>query len=100
MERRKEMVSISNSLPSLNGEVAMGGQAVASGCTLSAAHSMLSTRFTKSPYLSIRRVDVRYHEGVVTLRGHVPTFYLKQLAQRLATGLPGVEEVVNHIEVA
>ena len=33
------------------------------------------------------------------LRGQVPTFYLKQLAKTAVSGLDGVSQVVNEIEV-
>jgi hypothetical protein len=33
------------------------------------------------------------------LRGEVPTFYLKQLAQTIAQQTPGVDRVVNRIHV-
>jgi hypothetical protein len=36
---------------------------------------------------------------VVILYGRVPSFYLKQMAQELAGGLPGVERLANRIEV-
>jgi osmotically-inducible protein OsmY len=37
---------------------------------------------------------------VLTLRGQVSSFYLKQVAQTVVRKLPGVEECVNRIEVA
>ena len=36
---------------------------------------------------------------VVTLRGWLPSYYLKQLAQTLATKVAGVEQIVNRIAV-
>ena len=36
----------------------------------------------KSGYAPLRNIAVEHHEGIVVLRGRVPTFYLKQLARR------------------
>lgn len=56
-------------------------------------------RFRGSSYPELRRVRCDFHEGVLTLRGRVSSFYITQLAQALAARIPGVEEVVNRIEV-
>lgn len=53
-----------------------------------------------SPYRTIRRVACNFHDGVLTLRGHVPTFHHKQLAQTAVAGLRGVNHVDNQIEVS
>ena len=52
-----------------------------------------------SSYLSLRRLSCEYHEGVLTIRGRVATFYLKQVAQSLLGRLEGVEEINNLVEV-
>ncbi|MDH3717390.1 MAG: BON domain-containing protein [Planctomycetota bacterium] len=54
----------------------------------------------ESPYLSMRRITCDYHEGVLTLRGNAPTYYVKQLAQTIALRTKGVDEVANRINVA
>jgi hypothetical protein len=40
------------------------------------------------------------HEGVLILRGCVPSYFLKQIAQSLLIYLPSVEELDNHLKVA
>ncbi|MBL8830148.1 MAG: BON domain-containing protein [Planctomycetaceae bacterium] len=52
-----------------------------------------------SPYLPLRQLRCDYHEGVLSIRGRVPTFYLKQLAQTVVSRVPGVEQVANRVEV-
>jgi osmotically-inducible protein OsmY len=52
-----------------------------------------------SPYLPLRTLLCYVHERVVILRGKVPTYYCKQLAQNLVSELPGVDEVNNQIVV-
>jgi osmotically-inducible protein OsmY len=52
-----------------------------------------------SAYLELRNVNCTYHEGVLTLRGIVPTYYLKQLAQSFVSELEGVIEINNQLKV-
>lgn len=56
-------------------------------------------KLAASPYAPLRRLTCDSHEGVLSIRGQVATFYLKQLAQTAVRGLPGVEEVNNQVQV-
>lgn len=56
-------------------------------------------RLTASPYASVRRVACQFDAGVLTLSGRLTAFFHKQLAQESVSGLPGVRQVVNQIEV-
>ena len=51
-------------------------------------------------YLALKNVSCEYHEGVLTLRGCLATYYLKQMAQTAVARLEGVVRIVNQIEVA
>jgi len=55
--------------------------------------------FEASPYLSLRGVSCDHHEGALVLRGALPSYYLKQMAQEAVVRMPGVLEVHNRIEV-
>jgi hypothetical protein len=44
-------------------------------------------------------VACQYHDGVLTLGGCLPSYYLKQLAQVVVAPIEGVRLVVNEIEV-
>jgi osmotically-inducible protein OsmY len=55
-------------------------------------------RLRRSSYREVRGVTCEFHEGVLTLRGHLPSFYLKQVAQSLVDGIEGVEEINNRLE--
>ena len=57
------------------------------------------SRLRKSGYHELCLVSCDFHEGVLTLRGCVSSFYLKQVAQELIRRLDGVEEVNNRLEV-
>lgn len=56
-------------------------------------------RLRNSPHLSMQRIWCEYERGELFLRGQVPSFYYKQLAQEAVAGLDGVRQVVNDIEV-
>jgi osmotically-inducible protein OsmY len=58
------------------------------------------TVLRRSAYFELRNVSCDYSGGVLTLRGRVPTYHLKQLAQASVAEVPGVIEVHNHVEVA
>ena len=57
------------------------------------------SRLEKSPYMAIRRMSCECDEGVLFLRGRLPNFYQKQLAQETVAKLEGVVQLVNEIEV-
>ncbi len=56
-------------------------------------------RLRQSSHSELRHVRCEFHEGALVLRGRVSSFYLKQLAQTLAAAVPGVQEIVNRIDV-
>ena len=57
------------------------------------------SRLRKSGYYELHLVLCEFHEGVLTLRGRVSSFYLKQVAQELIRRMDGAEEVNNRLEV-
>jgi osmotically-inducible protein OsmY len=57
------------------------------------------SRLRRDPHLAVQRIWCEYHDGHLFLRGQVPTFYHKQLAQVAVANLEGVSLVVNEIEV-
>ena len=50
-------------------------------------------------YQSVRHISVHEHEGVLTLHGNLPSFYLKQIAQATVAKVPGVEQIHNRVQV-
>ena len=61
-----------------------------------ATEAEAQSRLQTSGYPQLRKVSCEFHEGVLTLRGQVSTFHLKQLVRRLE----GVGEINNRLEVA
>ncbi len=60
---------------------------------------LAACEFQRSSYRALRDVGCTYHDGVLTLRGCLSSFYLKQVAQTLVRDLPSVERIDNQIEV-
>ena len=56
-------------------------------------------RLRRSSYLALRDISCIASDGVVYLHGCLPSYYLKQVAQEIASGVEGVRHVVNRIEV-
>ena len=52
-----------------------------------------------SPYWSVRQLNCYVEQDRVVLRGTVPCFYLKQVAQTLALKTVGVGPLCSDIEV-
>jgi osmotically-inducible protein OsmY len=56
-------------------------------------------RLRSNSYLALKNVSCEHSEGVLTLRGCLPSYYLKQMAQTAVARLDGVQRIVNEIEV-
>jgi len=56
-------------------------------------------RIRRQPRLAFQRIWCEYDGDRLFLRGQVPSFYYKQLAQEAIAGMKGVFQVVNEIEV-
>lgn len=61
--------------------------------------ALAQIRLQASPYPSIRRVFCMYDEGLLVLRGCLPTFFHKQVAQAAVADIDGVIQIVNQIDV-
>lgn len=62
--------------------------------------SAVQSALNESAYRSLGRLRCDYRDGVLTLAGEVPTFFLKQMAQSLAANVSGVARVANDIHVS
>jgi osmotically-inducible protein OsmY len=58
---------------------------------------LVEIRLQETAHSALALVTCEFDDGVMTLRGEVPSFYLKQLAQTIARRTQGVNHVVNHI---
>jgi osmotically-inducible protein OsmY len=57
-------------------------------------------RLCATSYRELYNLGCRCKNGAVTLRGQVTTYFLKQVAQEIARGTPGVKTVANQIKVS
>ncbi len=56
-------------------------------------------RLRGNPYPALKHVTCDCREGVLVLRGLLPSYYLKQVAQEAVARLEGVQAVDNQIQV-
>jgi hypothetical protein len=65
-----------------------------------AFEALVRAELLKSPYGAIRAVSCQMTDGVLKLTGCVPSYYLKQIAQRLAlNALQGLAVIANELQV-
>jgi len=60
----------------------------------------LAERLLRSnPYLALKNTSCDYLDGMLILRGCLPSYYLNQLAQEAVADLDGVDHIDNQIQV-
>jgi osmotically-inducible protein OsmY len=72
---------------------------IVGGLTSGSVEQVAQSRLETSAYAALRTVRCAFHQGTLVLRGCVPTYFHKQLAQEAIRTAPGVTEIVNHISV-
>ena len=63
------------------------------------AASILQEQFRSSPYWAIRQLVCDIERDRVIVRGTLPSYYLKQVAQALAAKAAGLVFVASYIDV-
>ena len=68
----------------------------------SSEHVLLEVRrrLSAADHHALRQIECEYADGVVVLRGCVPSYYLKQIAQAVLLSNPIAERIVNRLEVS
>ena len=46
-----------------------------------------------------REIECAYRDGILILRGIVPSFYLKQVLQSILKDVPGIRRIDNRVDV-
>ena len=54
-------------------------------------------RLRRSSHLVLRDIGCTCREGVMMLRGYLPTYYLKQIAQHMVAEIDGVRGIINQL---
>lgn len=52
-----------------------------------------------SAYREIRDLRLQVNQGVAVLRGTLPSYYLKQVAQTTLASTAGIDRVVDHVRI-
>ena len=52
-----------------------------------------------SPFAALKELQTDFYEGVIVLRGKVPTFYTRQVAIALVMKIAGVQELDDRLVV-
>ena len=53
----------------------------------------------QSPYFFLKGLSCHFDGGVLTLRGTVPMWQLKQFAESIVARAEGVRQIVNQVEI-
>jgi hypothetical protein len=61
--------------------------------------SEVGLRLARSPYQELHRVNCDFQKGVLTLRGRVPSCFLKQIAQSTVFSIECVDHIDNRLDV-
>ena len=61
--------------------------------------ALAESKLREGHYLALREVTCQFCEGVLILRGRVPSFYLKQVAQTVVRNIEEVAPIDNRLEV-
>jgi osmotically-inducible protein OsmY len=61
-------------------------------------HNVVTTLY-QTGYYQHRMLDIAVDHGTVTVEGHVPTWYLRQIALECVRRVTGVVQVVDRIRV-
>jgi hypothetical protein len=60
---------------------------------------MAQARLRACGYVDMQSLACEFHEGALTIRGRLDSYYLKQLAQESVRRIRSVEVIVNVVEV-
>ena len=56
-------------------------------------------KLRQHPNRALKKISCEFKDGVLILRGRLPSFYLKQVTQEIVVRLDGIERIDNQIEV-
>jgi len=82
-------------------ETALCASSIIDGTPLSAADvtAPITRQLHESSHTRLRGVKLVYDRGRLTMRGKLPSYYLRQLALAIASDAPAVDEIVDLMEV-
>lgn len=93
------MISLAKKVNASKGTDAAKAEGATSQEAVRETEDHVRSCFRSSPYLDLRHIDCRMEDGVLSMHGRVGSFYLKQIAQTVASKVEGVRRIENHLEV-
>ena len=60
---------------------------------------LAQARLLGTGHAELGQLICEHDSGILRLRGQLPNYYMKQLAQELLRDLEGVDQIVNAVEV-
>ena len=69
-------------------------------CLIEPVLAAVRSQLLASPFAAIKQLQSEFYEGVLSLRGKVPTFHTRQVAVALVMKVAGVEQVDDQIVVS
>jgi hypothetical protein len=60
---------------------------------------LAESKLRRSAYLALQHLSCEFCAGVLTLRGRLPSYYLKQVALAVVATVRGVERINDQVEV-
>ena len=67
--------------------------------TTPSVQQLAERRLRESPYYFLKQVTCHFEAGVLTLRGTVPLWQLRQFAESIVARVEGVRSIENEVEV-
>lgn len=58
------------------------------------------SRLARTGYPKLKAIECSFRDGTMVLRGQVPTYFHKQVAQEALRSVAQVKQVINNIEVS
>lgn len=63
------------------------------------AGELAEDRLRRSAYSALQQLSCEFRTGVLTLRGRLPSYFLKQVALAVVAAFEGVERIDDRVEV-
>lgn len=88
-----------NLLAGVSGAVFVMQETIAENLEARSTERAAQRRLEQCGYDALKHIACRFRDGAMTLRGTVPMYYHKQMAQEAVRDLRNVEVIVNEIKV-
>ena len=74
--------------------------AASQGANRAEACKQAESKLCRTGYLALQRLSCEFRSGVLTVRGRLPSYYLKQIALLVLATVEGVQFIDDQVEVS